>query len=287
MISDTVYLNGDFLPLAAAKISPLDRGFLFADGVYELIPVYSRRAFRLAGHLARLQQSLDGIHLANPHSAAEWQTVVDGLIAAAPWDDQGLYLQVTRGADAKRDLPFPQTSTPTVFAMSMPLVTPSAAVREAGVAAITAPDPRWLHCDWKTLALLPNVLLRQAAADAHAAETLLLRDGCLTEGASSSAFIVKDGTLLAPPPSNLILPGVTADVVQELARQHGLPLVVRPIAEAELRDADEIWITASTKEVLAVTHLDGQPVGDGRPGPLSRQMWHWYQQFKATEMRKA
>ena len=285
MISETVYLNGKFLPLTEAKISPLDRGFLFADGVYELIPVYSRHAFRLAGHLARLHQSLNGLQLDNPHSLAEWQTIIEALIAAAPWEDQGLYLQVTRGADLKRDLPFPQTVTPTVFAMSMPLVTPSATIRASGVAAITAPDPRWLHCDWKTLALLPNVLLRQQAAAADCAETILLRDGLLSEGASSSVFVVSKGTLLAPPPSNYILPGVTADVVQELAQSHGLPLTIRPISETELRAADEVWITASTKEVLAVTTLDGRPVGNGQPGPISQQMWHWYQQFKETEMR--
>lgn len=284
-LGDTAFLNGQLVALAEARISPLDRGFLFGDGVYEVVPVYSRRPFRLEQHLARLQQSLDGIRLANPHDAAGWHAIVAGLVAANPWDDRGIYLQVTRGADQKRDHPFPAVVTPTVFGLSMPLVMPSAEVRERGIAAITAVDTRWSRCDLKTTSLLANVLLRQQSVDAGAGETILLRDGWLTEGSASSVVIVKDGTLIAPPQSPLILPGVTYDVVLELASQHGLPHAVRPIAEAELRTADEIWVLSSTKEVLAVTTLDGQAIGTGAPGPLGRQMWQWYQTFKNTVMR--
>lgn len=284
-IGETVHLNGQQMPLAEARISPLDRGFLFGDGVYEVVPVYSRRPFRLAQHLSRLQHSLDGIRLANPHDLAAWTALIQGLVDANPWDDQGIYLQVTRGEDNKRDHPFPATVTPTVFAMSMPLVMPSAAVRERGIAAVTAEDNRWSRCDLKATSLLANVLLRQTAVDAGAGETILLRDGLLTEGSAASVLIIRQGTLLAPPPSPLILPGVTYDVVLELAQQHGLPTEIRPITEAELRTADEVWLLSSTKEVLSVTSLDGQPVGTGQPGPLSQQMWHWYQSFKNTVMR--
>mgnify|MGYP001411196514 CR=1 FL=1 len=284
-LGDTAYLNGQLLPLAEAKVSPLDRGFLFGDGAYEVLPVYSRRPFRLTQHLKRLQQSLDGIQLANPYDLAGWTAIVEQLVAANPWDDQGIYLQVTRGADVKRDHPFPAVVTPTVFGMSMPLVMPSAEVRERGIAAVTATDTRWSRCDLKTTSLLANVLLRQQAVDAGAGETILLRDGLLTEGSAASVLIVSQGTLIAPPQSHLILPGVTYDVVLELAAQHGLPSEIRPISEAELRTADEVWLLSSTKEVLAVTTLDGQPVGAGTPGPLGRQMWQWYQTFKNTVMR--
>ena len=284
-LGDTVHLNGQLLPLAEARISPLDRGFLFGDGVYEVLPVYSRRPFRMAQHLKRLQQSLDGIQLANPHDLAGWAAIVEQLVAANPWDDQGIYLQVTRGADVKRDHPFPAVVTPTVFGLSMPLLMPSAEVRERGISAITAADTRWARCDLKTTSLLANVLLRQHSVDAGAGETILLRDGLLTEGSAASVFIVSKGSLIAPPQSQLILPGVTYDVVLELAAQHGLPTEIRPISEAELRAADEVWVLSSTKEVLAVTTLDGQPVGSGTPGPLGRQMWQWYQTFKNTVMR--
>lgn len=284
-LGDTVHLNGQLLPLAEARISPLDRGFLFGDGVYEVLPVYSRRPFRLAQHLKRLQLSLDGIQLANPHDLAGWTAIVEQLVAANPWDDQGIYLQVTRGADVKRDHAFPAVVTPTVFGMSMPLLMPSAEVRERGISAVTAADTRWARCDLKTTSLLANVLLRQQSVDAGAGETILLRDGLLTEGSAASVLIVSKGSLIAPPQSQLILPGVTYDVVLELAAQHGLPTEIRPISEAELRAADEVWVLSSTKEVLAVTTLDGQPVGSGTPGPLGRQMWQWYQTFKNTVMR--
>ncbi len=283
----TAYLNGQYLPLAEARISPLDRGFLFGDGAYEVIPVYSRRPFRIDEHLRRLQHTLDGIRLANPHGAAEWRERIGRVVADAQSDDQSVYIQVTRGADSKRDHAFPQDVPPTVFIFSAPLVTTADAVREAGIAAVTALDNRWLRCDLKTVALLANVLLRQQAIDAGCVETLMLREGYLTEGAASNIFVVKNGVLLAPPKDHRMLPGITYDIVLELAVRHGMPHAVREIAEAELRTADEIWMTSSTKEVLPITTLDGRPVGQGRPGPAARQMYAWYRAFRDEVMRNA
>lgn len=286
-VADPVYLNGHFLPLAETGISPLDRGFLYGDGVYEVIPVYSRRAFRIDEHLARLQATQTGIKLANPLPLADWKQVVGRLIEAAPWDDQSIYLQVTRGTDDKRDHAFPPASVPaTVFAFASPLVTPSAAVRAAGVAAITVPDQRWARCDLKVISLLANVLARQQAVEQGCAEALLIRNGYVKEGAASNVFVVRDGVLLAPPKTTLMLPGITYDVILELATQHGQALEVREITETELRAADEVWMTSSTKEILAITTLDGVPVGTGRPGPFGERMWQWYQDFKNTVMRK-
>lgn len=283
----TAYLNGQYLPLAEARISPLDRGFLFGDGAYEVIPVYSRRPFRIDEHLRRLQHTLDGIRLANPHGAAEWRERIDRVVADAQSEDQSVYIQVTRGADSKRDHAFPQGVPPTVFIFSAPLVTTADAVRETGIAAVTALDNRWLRCDLKTVALLANVLLRQQAIDAGCVETLMLREGYLTEGAASNIFVVKDGVLLAPPKDHRMLPGITYDIVLELAARHGMPHTVREIAEAELRVADEIWMTSSTKEVLPITTLDGRPVGTGRPGPAARRMYAWYRTFRDEVMRNA
>jgi D-alanine transaminase len=279
-----IYLNGRFLPLEEAFLPVMDRGFLFGDGVYEVIPVYSRRPFRLHEHLDRLQASLDGIRLANPHSRQEWESLVARIVELAASEDQGIYLQVTRGP-GPRDHAFPKSVQPTVFILPLHLTPPARELVESGVAAITAADNRWLRCDIKATSLLPNVLLRQLSADAGCAETLLLRDGFLSEGAASNAFVVANGLLLAPPKSNLMLAGITYDVVLELARQHGIAHAVRPIGETELRAAEEVWITSSTREVLAVTTLDGQPVGDGRPGPVFRRMHAAYQDYKHSVMR--
>ena len=283
-MSEMVYLNGAYVPLADARVPVLDRGFIFGDGVYEVIPVYDRRPFRLAHHLARLQASLDGIRLANPHTEAAWAALMAPIVEQAEWDDQGVYLQVTRGP-APRDHAFPKAVEPTVFIMAMPLLPPPEDVVTNGVAAITAPDNRWLRCDLKTTSLLANVLLRQASVDAGCAETILIRDGLLTEGSASSIFIVRDGVIQAPPHSNLVLPGITYDVVLELAAQAGLAIEVHAIPEAELRCADEIWLTSSTKEITAVTRLDDRPVGDGKPGPLFRRMHAAYQTYKHQVMR--
>ncbi|MEW5771553.1 MAG: D-amino acid aminotransferase [Pseudomonadota bacterium] len=279
-----VYLNGEYLPLDQARVSVLDRGFLFGDGVYEVIPVYDREPFRLADHLRRLDHSLAGIRLASPHSVAEWEALVRGIVERAPWEDTGVYLQVTRGP-GPRDHAFPAEARPTVFLMPLELKPPAPALIEHGVAAVTAQDNRWLRCDLKTVSLLANVLLRQLSVDAGCAETLLLRDGWLTEGSASSVFIVRDGVILAPPETHLVLPGITYEVVLELARTHGMPHQVRPVSEAELRAADEVWITSSTKEVMAVTHLDGQAVGDGQPGPAFRRMLAAYRDYKHSVMR--
>ncbi len=280
-----VYLNGEFLPLEQAKVPVMDRGFLFGDGVYEVIPVYSRRPFRLAEHLRRLQGSLDGIRLANPHTVAEWTALIGRIVEGGESDDQTVLLQISRGPMAVRNHAFPKVVTPTVFIMGEPLVTPPAEQRQKGIRAITAADFRWLRCDLKATSLLANCLLRQMAIDAGCTETLLFRDGCLTEGAASNIFMVKDGTLLAPPRNHLMLTGITYDVVLELAAGHGLPHQVRDIRDEEVRLADELWMTSSTKEVLPIVGLDGRPVGAGVPGPVFTRMHGWYQEFKQTVMR--
>jgi D-alanine transaminase len=285
-MTDTVYLNGEFMPLAEARIPVLDRGFIFGDGVYEVIPVYSRQPFRLPGHLARLQRSLDAIKLANPMTDAEWTRLVHDIVARHPGDDQSIYLQVTRGV-AKRDHAFPAETKQTVFMMSSPLVTPAQELVENGVACVTAADFRWLKCDVKSVSLLGNCLLRQSAAEADAAEVVLFRDGHLTEASASNVFVVKGGKLLSPPKDHLILPGITHDVVLELAEACRIPVELRPIPESEVRSADELWITSSTKEVLAVVTLDGRPVGCGRPGEVFRTVHREFQEFKRRIMRAA
>ncbi|NMG74563.1 aminotransferase class IV [Aromatoleum diolicum] len=279
------YLDGTYQPLAEARISPMDRGFLFGDGAYEVIPVYSRRPFRLDQHIERLGHTLAAIRLPNPHDAAGWAAIIAEIIARNPWVDQSIYLHVSRGPDDKRNHAFPAQMRPTVFLTSEALVTTPAAQLAKGVAAVSAADFRWLRCDLKTTALLANCLLRQVAVDCGCAETVLFRDGFLTEGAASNIFVVRDGVLLAPPKSHLMLPGITYDVVLELAARHALPHVVREILEDEVRSADELWMTSSTKEVLAITALDERPVGSGEPGPMGRQMYAWYQDFKTTVMR--
>jgi D-alanine transaminase len=277
----TVYLNGQFLPLEDAKVSVLDRGFIYGDGVYELVPVYGRRPYRLRQHLARLQRSLDGIRLANPHTDAEWEAIIAGLIGRMTFADQGVYLQVTRGA-AKRDHAFPTGVAPTVFMMSNPLVLPSREQVERGVAVVTAVDERWLHCDLKTISLLGNVLARQLAVDAGATETVLFRNGYLTEASASNVLLVRGGVIVAPPKDNQILPGITYDVAFELAREGGLPIEVRPVPKDEALAADEMWLSSSTKEVLAVTALDGRPFAGGTPGPVFRKVHALFQASKAA-----
>lgn len=273
------YLNGEFLPLAEAKIPVLDRGFIFGDGVYEVVPVYDRTPLRLDGHLARLQRSLDAIRIRNPYTAARWTALIGELVAKHETADQSVYVHVTRGV-AKRDHAFPKDLAPTVFMMSNPLSTPSAEQVERGVAAVTGTDNRWFRCDIKSTALLANVLLRQLAIDAGAAETVLLRDGFLTEGSAANIFVVKDGIIRMPPKSHLILPGITYDFIVELATGAGLPCEPSDVSETELRAADELWLTSATREVLAITSLDGRPVGKGVPGPIFRRMHALYQAQK-------
>jgi len=279
-----VFLNGKFLPIEQAMVPVLDRGFIFGDGVYELVPVYSRVPFRLDEHLTRLERSLGEAKIRNPYSRAQWRSHIYQLIDAQAFDDQGVYFQVTRGV-AKRDHAFPKSLEPTVFMMSNPLTNPPQAQVEKGGSAVSAQDNRWLRCDIKSISLIGNCLLRQMSAEAGAAETILFRDGKLTEASASNVFIVKRGVIHSPPKSNLILPGITYDVVSELARANDLPIEFRDVGEAEVRAADEIWVTSSSKEVLAIVELDGKRVGDGRPGPVFGRMNQLYQEFKQKVMR--
>lgn len=284
----TVYLNGEFMPIEQAKVPVLDRGFVFGDGVYEVIPVYSRRAFRLPEHLARLNASLSAIRIDNPYSNARWSELLGKIIEGNPWDDQSVYLQVTRGVAPRNHL-FPKGLTPTVFVMADPLVMPARALIESGAPAVVLQDFRWLRCDIKSVSLLGNCLLRTLAADQGAIEAILVRDGFLTEASASNVFIVRNATVLTPPKSHLMLPGITYDVVLELLAANGIAHAVRPVTEEELRTADEVWCTSSSKEVLAITTLDGKPVGHGatagKPGPAFARIHPLYQQFKATFMR--
>jgi D-alanine transaminase len=285
-MTETVYLNGEFMPLDKARVPVLDRGFIFGDGVYEVIPVYSRHAFRLPQHLQRLGRSLEAIRIANPHSDAEWTRLIGDIVARNAGEDQSVYLQVTRGV-AKRDHAFPREAKPTVFVMSGPLVTPARELVESGVPCITGLDYRWLKCDVKSVSLLGNCLLRQSAADAGAAEIVLFRNGHLTEASASNVFAIRGGKLLSPPKNHLILPGITYDVVIELAEATGIPVELREISEAEVRGADELWLTSSTREVIAIVALDGKPVGTGKPGPLFRKLYQAFQEFKRKVMRQA
>jgi D-alanine transaminase len=279
-----VFLNGQFLALEEAKIPVLDRGFIFGDGVYELVPVYSRVAFRLDEHLARLERSLGETRIRNPYSRSQWRDIIYRLVDAQAFDDQGVYFQVTRGV-AKRDHAFPKDAEPTVFMMSNPLVTPPKELVQRGASAVSAQDNRWLRCDIKSISLVGNCLLRQLSAEQGAVETILFRDGRLTEASASNVFVVKQGVILSPAKTNLILPGITYDVVCELARANGLPLELRDVAEAEVRSAGELWVSSSSKEVLPVVSLDGRRVGEGRPGPVFARMYQLYQEFKQKVMR--
>jgi len=278
MYPPLVYLNGEFIRPEQAKISAFDRGFVFADGVYEVIPAYGGRLFRLPQHLARLDNSLASIRLPNPLTAHDWLTVFTRLVEAGGAADQSIYLQVTRGP-AERDHAFPKQIAPTVFAYSQPLKYPEPAQLATGVAAITVADIRWLRCDIKAIALLPNVLMRQQATEQGAAEAILLRDGCMTEGSASNIFLVLNGVLVTPPKGPFILPGVTRDLALELARAHGLACAERTVTEVELRNAEELMLSSSTKELLPITRLDGQPVGSGKPGPLHARLHALYQDY--------
>jgi D-alanine transaminase len=279
-----VFLNGKFMPMEEARVPVLDRGFIFGDGVYELVPVYSRVPFRMDEHLARLERSLAAVRIRNPYSRSEWRDIVLQLVARQGFDDQGVYFQVTRGV-AKRDHGFPADSAPTVFMMSNPLVNPPREQVERGAAAITATDNRWLNCDIKSISLIGNCLLRQLSVDAGAVETILFRDGKLTEAAACNVFVVRGGVIQAPAKSNLILPGITYDVVVEIAQAAGVPLEFRDLTRAEVAAADEIWVTSSSKEILAIVTLDGKPVGAGKPGAVFRRMYALYQEFKQKVMR--
>jgi D-alanine transaminase len=274
------YLNGSYLPLAEARISPLDRGFLYADGVYELMPVYGGRPFRFAAHSDRLARSLAAISMEDPHTPEQWRQLLGTLIERNGGGDQYVYWQVTRGAQFGRShAPLPHVPR-TVFAFCAPLPPAGAAALEQGVACVTAADTRWARCDIKSVALLANVLLRQLSVDAGAAETILLRDGELTEASASAVHVVLGGDVLMPPNSRRILPGTTRGAIEEMAARAGIHWRVVPVSEAQLRAADEVWISAATREVQAVTSLDGHAVGSGRPGPLWRRVYDELQRYK-------
>lgn len=279
-MSETVYLNGRFLPLAEAAIPVLDRGFMLGDSVYEVLPVYRRKLFRLREHLARLQYSLDAIKLPNPHSVAQWSELMQEVVNRNPWDDQGLYLQVTRGV-ARRDQAFPNPPvTPTVFIMAHDWRAPSAEQRRDGVPVITREDFRWLRCDIKATSLIANCLLRQEATEAGCAEVFLLRNGLVTEGSASNVFIVESGVVITPPKSHLMLSGITYDFVLELLRDNGFRFEVREFTVSELYAAEEVWLSSSLREVLPVTSVDGITIGDGKPGPIYHRTYELYQAYK-------
>lgn len=257
------YLSGRYLPVGEVRISPLDRGFLFGDSAYEVIPVYDGRPLLLDAHLARLHHSLSELLINDPLPAAGWAEIVRQLADRNGGGDMGVYLQITRGADSGRDHAIPAGLQATIFGMASPAPAPV-----AGLRAITLADNRWSRCDIKATALLANVLARQAAAERGAAEAILLRDGEVTEGASSSVIIIEDGQLVRRPNGQQVLPGTTTDMVVRLAAQAGYACREEPISLERLRRAGEIWITSAMRGVVAVIELDGEPVGNGQPGPV-------------------
>ena len=282
----TVYLNGRYMPIEEAHVPVLDRGFIFGDGIYEVVPVYDGMPFRWQQHLARLERSLAKVRIQNPHDEKGWTALVQELIARHAWRNQFIYLQITRGV-ARRDHAFPKQSTPTVFAMSSEFVLPSAAIVDNGIKAITLKDERWLHCDIKSTSLLGNVLARQAAADAGAIECIMFRDGKMTEGSSSNIWVVRDGKLLTAPRDELILEGIRVGLLQELAQAVGMPFESARLSIEDVRSASELMATSATKEILAITELDGNPVGNGKPGPAFRRLLAAYQQAKSKHANQA
>jgi D-alanine transaminase len=275
----TVYLNGNFMPIEEAHISPLDRGFIFGDAVYEVIPFYEGKALRLREHLVRLQNSLDELEIENPYSLADWEKKIAGLVSKNGGGNIGVYLQVTRGV-AKRDFSPVRGLTQTVFMMANPLNTPKREIYEKGISCVSLDDNRWLRCHIKSTALLGAVLLKYESNQAGADEAVMFRDGYLTESSASNVAAVKNGVILCPPLDNLILGGITYMLMMDLAREAGMPLEVRKVSRREVRDADELWMLSSTKEVVPITMLDGKPINNGKPGPLFAKMYELFQQYK-------
>jgi D-alanine transaminase len=279
-------LNGQMVPLNEAKVSVLDRGFVFGDGVYEVIPVYGRRLFRFDEHMARLERSLDKLRIPNPHRREGWLKHVRSLVAAVPADDQLVYIEVTRGV-APRDHVMPEGLTPTVFVMSNPLKPPAPEQRHQGVACVTARDFRWERGDIKSVSLLGNVLARQMSADRGATETILFRDGWLTEASGSNVWVVHEGAVLGAPRSEHVLEGIRYELLRELCEEEGIAYNLRPISEDDVRGADELMISSASKEVLPVTKLDDHPVGHGalrgKPGPVYARLYEAYQRAKQTQ----
>lgn len=284
------YLNGDYGRVCDAKVSVLDRGFIFGDGIYDVVPVYGRRLFRFDEHLARLERGLQKIRIANPHTREQWlercRELVARLAAQTGADDQVVYLQVTRGP-APRDHVMPAQVEPTVFMMANPMKPPSAEQRHHGVACVTARDFRWERGDIKSVSLLGNVLARQMSADHGAMETIMFRDGFLTEASGSNVWIAHEGALLGAPKSEHVLEGIRFDLLRELCEETGIAYNLRPIPEADVRSADEVLISSATKEILPVTRLDGEAVGHGalrgKPGPVYARLYEAYQRAKTLQ----
>ena len=286
-LPDTLcHLNGQTLPLRDAKVSVLDRGFIFGDGIYEVIPAYGRRLFRFDEHMERLSRSLAKLRIPNPHSRDGWLALVRELVAAQPAEDQLVYIEITRGV-ALRDHVMPEGLEPTVFVMTSPMKPPSAEQRHHGVACVTARDFRWERGDIKSISLLGAVLARQISADHGAAETVLFRDGWLTEAAASNVWVVHEGALLGPPKSEHLLEGIRYDLLKDLCEEVGIAYNLRPIAESDVHTADELILSSATKEVLPITKLDGDPVGHGalrgKPGPVYARLYEAYQRAKLEQ----
>jgi D-alanine transaminase len=271
-----IFLNGDWMPIEQAKVSVLDRGFIYGDGVYEYVPVINGKPYRLEGHLKRLDFSCTEIGLTNPYSMTEWAALVTEICERNGPHDQAVYWQVTRGV-AKRDHSFPVGVTPTVFMMSNPLPKLTQAQIDDGVPCFTLPDTRWHRCHIKSISLLGNVLAKQHASELGGTEVVMLRDGFLTEASSSNVFCVFGDTIVSAPKDNHILGGITLDAVSELAKMAGMKIEVRPVPEAEMWGCDEMWLSSSSKGVLAITTLDDKPIGNqahkGKPGPVFKKMF--------------
>lgn len=278
MDNKTVYLNGEYLPLADAKISVMDRGFLFGDAIYEVIPAYSGKLFRFQEHMERLDNSLASIRLVNPYDPEQWLAILTPLLDGNL--DQYIYLQITRGVGSKRDHAFPEHVSPTVFAMCSEIV--PLPDLNTGVKAISLDDCRWELCNIKATTLLANILLRQQAVEKGCAEAILIKDGYVTEGAASNIFAVIDGILITPPVDHAILPGITRDVILELAEQHKLPYSEDIISLEALKTASEIWLTSSTREIIPVVQLDNETIANGKPGPVWRTMSRLFQAYKQS-----
>ncbi len=274
------YLNGEYLALAEARISPLDRAFLFADAVYEVMPVYGRRPFRFAAHCERLAASLKALGMDDPHTRGQWHDIIATLIERNATDNVYVYWQVTRGAEYGRNhAPLPVLAR-TVFAFCSPLTLPDQAMLERGISCVTAADNRWGRCDIKSTALLANILLRDHATQAGAAETILLRDGALTEGSASAVHVVLAGELVTPALSAQVLPSLTRGAVEKMALRAGISARCATVTEADLRAASEVMVSAATREVVAVTTINGTPVGTGAPGPVWRALHGELQRYK-------
>ena len=284
------YLNGEYLPLSEAKVSVLDRGFVFGDGIYEVVPVYGRKLFRFDEHMARLDRSCVKLRMGNPHNREQWLERCRKLVAALAEQggatDQVVYLQVTRGV-AVRDHVMPLGLTPTVFMMASAMMPAGGDARHQGVACVSARDFRWERGDIKSISLLGNIMARQISADRDAAETIMFRDGFLTEAAASNVWIVHEGAVLGPPKSEHVLEGIRYELIKELCEECGIAFNLRPIAEGEVTAADELLLSSATKEVLPVTTLDGDGVGHGalrgKPGPVYARLYEAYQRAKSTQ----